>query len=136
MPIFYSQRQVRYRAALRPDKNHSLDSKHFGNLRPRITLGTVPQNPSTVTKPSIGPLYDKTPAGLIRHSIQLLPGLALHLQLHLRVLLEHLRVSSPETRRNCVTPLPRQLDQLCSQGVRAGEKLDQETPRERRSLAV
>ena len=115
-------RQVRYQAALRPDRCCSLYSKTLLDSPHSATRTKTTQNrPYRRKTPSVGPLRVKTPAALIRLPGQLLQRLPFHLQLHLRILLEHLGVSLPEQLSH---PLVRHTAGAQARGVRGTEVVD------------
>ena len=91
-------RQVRYQAALRPDMYHTIDSKR---LSIHIPLQTSFSGPRLCTNCARIRLLHHDCAHwsrtnrrhFVRPTVELLQGFALHLQLHLRILFEDLRVA-------------------------------------------
>ena len=82
----------------------SLILNHFLNFRYRPVCPNRPKRArpwqNRDKTPSVDLLRDKTRPVLVGLPVQLLQRLAFHLQFHLRVLLEHLRVALPEQLRD------------------------------------
>src|SRR5437868_3836188 len=94
-------RQVRYQAALRPDMKCSCDSKPLPRTAPRAECPFLVQLCQKYAKtPSVDPRCVRTHVGFVGLPIQLEYRLALHLQFHLKIPLEHFRVSLPQKLRH------------------------------------
>src|SRR5260370_31248686 len=105
-------RQVRYQAALRPVMINPIDSKALSNFlttpshdfwpRPctyRASMQSLNENRAFLIACFLS-------RHLIRTAVELLQSLALHLQFHLRILLEDLRVSLAKAFGLPTRPLP------------------------------
>ena len=100
-------RQVRYQAALRPDSRDSqfyCGFPQFACSRARFLGEIVPelsQNPIHCPRtPDSSSDLSQNARRFVGHTIELLQRLALHLQFHLRVLLEDLRIALAEEVRD------------------------------------
>ena len=90
-------RQARYQAALRPDMKCTIDSKALSNLHSHSDSPLFAFNcAKTVPNISLNHRCARIQRHLVRLAVDLLQGFSLHLQLHLRILLEDFGVTLPK----------------------------------------